>query len=52
MLYALPRSNTAGLLGGYYLLAFLYRSEPPNRYRVDRRQHRWNHEKVHRNESV
>jgi MFS family permease len=28
MLYALPRSQTAGLLGGYYLLAFLYGSNP------------------------
>jgi len=28
MLYAIPRSNTAALLGGYYLLAFLFGSNP------------------------
>ncbi|KAK0105208.1 hypothetical protein ONS95_004397 [Cadophora gregata] len=28
MLYAIPRSDTAGLLGGYYLLAFLFGSNP------------------------
>lgn len=28
MLYALPRSDTAALLGGYYLVAFLFGSNP------------------------
>lgn len=28
ILYSLPRSNQAGLLGGYYLLAFLFGSNP------------------------
>jgi len=28
MLYAIPRSNQTGLLGGYYLLAFLFGSNP------------------------
>lgn len=28
MLYAIPRSDTAALLGGYYLLAFLFGSNP------------------------
>ena len=28
MLYALPRKDTGGLLGGYYLLAFLFGSNP------------------------
>ena len=28
MLYAIPRSNTAACLGGYYLLAFLFGSNP------------------------
>jgi len=28
MLYAIPRTDTAGLLGGYYLLAFLFGSNP------------------------
>lgn len=28
MLYTIPRNNTAGLLGGYYLLAFLFGSNP------------------------
>lgn len=28
MLYALPRTNTGGLLGGYYLLAFLFGGQP------------------------
>jgi len=28
MLYALPRNNQAGLLGGYYLLAFLFGGNP------------------------
>jgi hypothetical protein len=28
MLYTIPRSNTAGLLGGYYLLAFIFGSNP------------------------
>lgn len=28
MLYALPRNDTAALLGGYYLLAFLFGSNP------------------------
>lgn len=28
MLYTIPRSNTPGLLGGYYLLAFIFGSNP------------------------
>lgn len=28
MLYALPRTHTGGLLGGYYLLAFLFGGQP------------------------
>ena len=28
ILYALPRANTGGLLGGYYLLAFLFGGQP------------------------